>query len=862
VEAVQHKTTNRAATVQKPAASLKGVQRKAVAAKGSLQLQSSLKVSSPKDPAEKEADVTAKKIMRMAVPESSIAYVRTGSEGVFRQVKKEEKEKKVQTKLQSPYITRFANTGIFTQPKKKEDEKIQRKAEGQPNVASNVAADIQSSMAAGSPLPLSVRRFMEPRFQADFSNVRIHTGEQSARLNTQVNAQAFTMGNQIFFGKDKFQPEQSEGKELIAHELTHTIQQGAAIQRSEDVTVTQQSPPQVQRLGLSDALDYFADKANLIPGFRMFTIILGVNPINMSTVDRSAANILRAIVEFIPGGGLITRALDNYGVFEKVGAWVEQQIKTLGMVGSAFKQAITQFLDSLSWRDIFDLGGVWNRAKRIFTEPIDRIINFAKGLITGILKFVKDAILKPLAALAQGTRGYDLLKAILGEDPITGEPVPRNADTLIGGFMKLIGQEEVWENIKKGNAIARAWAWFQGALAGLLGFVRSIPRRIIDIITSLTIQDVVSITGVFSKVVGALASIAGEFISWGLKQVISLLEILFSVVAPGVMPYIKKAQAAFMTILKNPIGFVGNLVRAGKQGFQMFADNILTHLKAALIKWLVGPLAEAGVYIPQSFSLIEIVKLVLSVLGLTWQNIRSKLLKIIPEPVLVVLEKTASILVTLVKDGPAAAWEQIKAELSELKDQLIAQVTQMISIEVVKAAIMKLVSMLNPAGAVVQAIIATYNTITFFIEKINQIAAVVASFIDSISAIAAGQVANAAKRVEQTMANTLTVVIAFLAKFAGLGNIPNKVVGIVKKIRQPIDKGLDKIVAWLGKMLEKAKALFGKKDKDKDGVSSTVIKEPFSMGSASHTLTATLKGEVILLTMASNQDIALSLQLG
>lgn len=804
MQAVRHKTVNRAVTAQKPAASIKGVQRQAVAGRSSsLQLQSSMKVSSPKDPAEKEADATAKKIMRMAVPESSIAYVKTGSEGVFRQVKKEEKEKKIQAKLQSPYITRFANTGIFTQPKKKEEEKIQRKAEGQPNVASNVAADIQSSMATGSPLPLSVRRFMEPRFQANFSNVKINTGDQAAKLNRQLNAQAFTVGNQIFFGKDKFQPEQPEGKELIAHELTHTIQQGAAIQRSEDVTVTQQSPTQVQRLGLSDALDYFADKANLIPGFRMFTIILGVNPINMSSVDRSAANILRAIVEFIPGGGFITRALDNYGVFEKVGNWVEQQIKTLGMVGSAFKQAINEFLDSLSWTDIFNLGGVWQRAKRIFTDPIDRIINFAKGLITGILKFVKDAILKPLASLAQGTRGYDLLKAILGEDPITGEPVPRNADTLIGGFMKLIGQEEVWENIKKGNAIARAWAWFQGALAGLMGFVRTIPRKIIDTISSLTIQDLVTVAGAFTKIVGAFVNIATDFISWGLKQVISLLEILFSVVAPKAMPYIKKAQAAFTTILKNPVGFVGNLVRAGKQGFQMFADNILTHLKAALIKWLVGPLAEAGVYIPQSFSLIEIVKLVLSVLGLTWQNIRSKLVKIIPEPVLVIIEKTAKILVTLVKDGPTAAWEQIKAELTELKDQLIAQVTEMISAEIVKAAIMKLVSMLNPAGAVVQAIIATYNTITFFIEKINQIAAVVASFIDSISAIAVGQVANAAKKVEATMANTLVVVIAFLAKFAGLGNIPNKVVGIVKKIRQPIDKGLDKIVGWLGNMLKK-----------------------------------------------------------
>src|SRR6185437_1909465 len=122
---------------------------------------------------------------------------------------------------------------------------------------------------------------------------------------------------------------------------------------------------------------------------------------------------------------------------------------------------------------------------------------------------------------------------------------------------------------------------------------------------------------------------------------------------------------------------------------------------------------------------------------------------------------------------------------------------QMISTEVVKAAVIKLVSMLNPAGAVIQAIIATYNTVTFFIQKINQIAAVVGSFIDSIAAIAAGQVEGAAKKVEQTMANTLTVIIAFLAKFAGLGNVPEKLVGIVKKIRAPIDKGLDRIVAWL-----------------------------------------------------------------
>jgi hypothetical protein len=530
-------------------------------------------------------------------------------------------------------------------------------------------------------------------------------------------------------------------------------------------------------------------------------------------VDRSAANILRALVEFIPGGGLIVQALENNGVFEKVGNWVEQQIRTLGMTGGAIKQAVTQFLDSLSWSDIFNLGGVWERAKRIFTEPIDRIISFAKGLITGIITFIKDAILMPLAKLAEGTRGWDLLIAVLGKNPITGEAVPRTAETLIPGFLKLIGQEEVWENMKKANALGRAWAWFQGAMNALMGFVSQIPTLAVNAFKSLELADIILVPRAFAKVAAVFGNFIGNFITWAGTAVWNLLEIIFSVLASGVMPYIAKAKAAFRTILKDPIAFVGNLVRAAKLGFEMFATNILEHLKAALIKWITGPLGDAGVYIPKSFSLMEIIKLVLSVLGLTWQNIRSKLVKIIPEQVLAGLEKTAGILVTLVKDGPAAAWEQIKAELSELKDQLIAQVTQMITTEVVKAAVVKLVSMLNPAGAVVQAIMAIYNTVTFFIEKINQIAAVVASFIDSISAIAAGQVANAAKKVEQTMANTLTVIIAFLAKFAGAGNIPNKLVGIIKKIRQPIDKALDKIVGWLGNMLKKLFAkVFGKKD--------------------------------------------------
>jgi len=829
----------------------------AVTARNSVQVQTSLRLSSPNDPAEKEAAATARKIMRMPLPESSVSYVSTGMGGVFREVKKEDSDNKL--KLRAPTVRPSAAPTILTM---QEERKIQRQAASQSPASSNVAANIQNNMAVGSPLPMTVRRFMEPRFGADFSGVRIHTGNESANLNRQLNAQAFAVSNHIFFGKDKLNPESHEGKELIAHELTHTIQQGAAVQRSEEVSVTQQTPTQVQRLGVSDALNYFADKANLIPGFRMFTIILGVNPINMSAVDRSAANILRALVGFIPGGELIIQALDNNGVFDKVGNWVEQQIRTLGMTGAAIKQAVTQFLDSLGWSDIFNLGGVWERAKRIFTEPIDRIISFAKGLITEIITFIKDAILMPLAKLAEGTRGWDLLIAVLGKNPITGEAVPRTAETLIPGFLKLIGQEEVWENMKKANALGRAWAWFQGAMTALKGFVNQIPTLAVNAFKSLELMDIILVPRAFAKVAAVFGNFIGNFTDWAGTAVWNLLEIIFDVVSPGALAYIKKTGAALKSILKNPLPFVRNLVKAAMLGFQNFAANFGTHLKAGLIDWLTGSLP--GVYIPKAFELGEIVKFVFSVLGISWQNIREKLVKVVGEPAVKAMETGFEIVVTLVTKGPAAAWDKIKEQLTNLKDMVISGITDFVVDMVVKKAVPKIVAMFIPGAGFISAILSIYDTIMVFVDKLKKIIQVVTGFIDSIVAIAGGAIGAAASRVETTLAGLLSLAINFLAGFAGLGKVAYPVMGVIKKVRATIDKALDALINWIVTMAKKLFAkVFGKKDKPEQGkAGAATVKHGFAMGPASHTLTATAEGEAVKITMASNGDISVSLQLG
>ncbi|UCF91848.1 MAG: DUF4157 domain-containing protein [Desulfobacterales bacterium] len=77
----------------------------------------------------------------------------------------------------------------------------------------------------GQPLPASERAFFEPRFGHDFSSVRVHADGQAAHLAQAVNARAFTLGSDVFFGQSQYAPQSSEGRRLLAHELTHVVQQ-------------------------------------------------------------------------------------------------------------------------------------------------------------------------------------------------------------------------------------------------------------------------------------------------------------------------------------------------------------------------------------------------------------------------------------------------------------------------------------------------------------------------------------------------------------------------------------------------------------------------------------------------------------
>ncbi len=115
-----------------------------------------------------------------------------------------------------------------------EEKKVHKKDD--PVAGKHAPPDVSSKIQAlqgGSPLPAATRTFFESKFGADLSKVKIHTGSDAADLAVAVNAKAFTYKDNIVFNKGEYNPESESGKKLLAHELTHVIQQGGGVSKME-----------------------------------------------------------------------------------------------------------------------------------------------------------------------------------------------------------------------------------------------------------------------------------------------------------------------------------------------------------------------------------------------------------------------------------------------------------------------------------------------------------------------------------------------------------------------------------------------------------------------------------------------------
>jgi Domain of unknown function (DUF4157) len=186
-------------------------------------VQTKLAFSQPGDAFEREADRVAEQVMR--TPRTSSPEGRA-------------------TAGRPPDISRRAGQGhtkhVARQPAEDEETLVSPEDEideadllslkevpgTSHEMSTGLATQIQSLRGGGQPLASDLRAFFEPRFSYDFSQVRVHTDARAAQTARELNARAYTLGRDVAFAPGEYRPQTPEGRTLLAHELTHVVQQG------------------------------------------------------------------------------------------------------------------------------------------------------------------------------------------------------------------------------------------------------------------------------------------------------------------------------------------------------------------------------------------------------------------------------------------------------------------------------------------------------------------------------------------------------------------------------------------------------------------------------------------------------------
>lgn len=326
--------------------------------------------------------------------------------------------------------------------------------------------------------------------------------------------------------------------------------------------------------------------------------------------------------------------------------------------------------------------------------------------------------------------------------------------------------------------------------------------------------------------------------------------------ADSLMAMINKGIDAVTKIITDPMGFFSNLGSAVGKGLNQFKGNFKKHMIGGMLEWLTGAMGGM-VEIPQDFSLKSMIKFGLSILGLTWPNIRAKLVKHLGENIVSVAETGFEIVTVLIKEGPLGLWEWIKEQAEQIKQSVIESIKEWALTAIVKSAVMQIAMMLNPAGAIVRAIVAIYDLIMWLKDNIQRILSFVNSVVDSIANIAAGNIGGAANFIENAIARTIPMILSGLAQFLKLGGIAKKIQEAIKKVRKPIDNAMDK---GIGFVVKKVKKWFGKK-KGKNANLETK-KDPKASSKEKNEADKKLKEELAIIKKGLKKDIANELKKG
>ena len=321
-------------------------------------------------------------------------------------------------------------------------------------------------------------------------------------------------------------------------------------------------------------------------------------------------------------------------------------------------------------------------------------------------------------------------------------------------------------------------------------------------------------------VIGRIAAAIEAFIDDPVTAIINGLLSVLGIPPAAFWGLVARIQQVIGDIADDPENFINNLTAGVKQGFQQFFDNFGTHVLKGFWAWLFSGL-EVPIPMPTDFSPGSLFSFALQLMGITWPRVREILVRHVGAQNVEIIEAAWQLISVLIEKGPSGLVDMIKEQLTpEVIVQTILEAAVEYLVEtLIQQVIVRVIGMLNPVGAVLQAIDLIYQVCSWIFRNAARIFRFVEAVVNGMADVIAGNIGGLAAKVEQALASLIPPVIDFLAGLLHLGDLPNQVADVIMRLQARVYAVMDLVI---GTLAERGRALLrslgiGGEEEDEEG---------------------------------------------
>jgi len=356
-------------------------------------------------------------------------------------------------------------------------------------------------------------------------------------------------------------------------------------------------------------------------------------------------------------------------------------------------------------------------------------------------------------------------------------------------------------------------------------------------------------------VIGRIAAAIEAFVDDPVTAIINGLLSLVGIPPAAFWALVAKIQQVIGDIADDPENFINNLTAGVKQGFQQFFDNFGTHVLHGFWTWLFSGL-QTPIPMPTNFSAGSLFTFALQLMGITWPRVREILVRHVGEQNVAIVEAAWQLISVLIEKGPSGLVDMIKEQLTpEVIVQTILEAAVEYLVEtLIQQVIVRVIGMLNPVGAIAQAIDLIYQVCSWIFRNAARIFRFVEAVVNGMADVIAGNITGLANAVERALAMLIPPVIDFLAGLLHMGGLPNEVADVIAQLQARVYQVMDLVIGTLaerGRALLRAVGLGGEEEDggDNDEELGTTVR--FSAAGESHRVWVQTAGTDATLMVAS-----------